>query len=271
MGILTSSFHVDFSSKFEKDASFSGCGWPDLIKSKELLQRHQSLLPEGMLTFVVKIELRSTDKTLVLPRSQLSVDMEKMLIEELNTDFTIVTTCDRKKFKVHKNILTARCPIFSVMLQTKMIEQRKNIVYVDDLNNKTMMELLRYIYSERVENLEEVAFDLIYAASKYDLPDLFQMCVGSLAKQISPKSVLRILAIANLHSIQDMKNDCFAYIRWNYEAIRESPHWSQIKNSLLREIMDKVMMLPYDDSDIKLDSDLDKFANVNLARRHPPV
>jgi hypothetical protein len=52
------------------------------------------------------------------------------------------------------------------MFSVEMIESATNKVLIDDFDFKTVQELLRYIYCEKVEDLKEVALNLLQAADK---------------------------------------------------------------------------------------------------------
>jgi hypothetical protein len=52
------------------------------------------------------------------------------------------------------------------MFSLEMVESATNKVAIDDFDFKTVQELLRYIYCGIVENLREVALNLLQAADK---------------------------------------------------------------------------------------------------------
>jgi hypothetical protein len=52
------------------------------------------------------------------------------------------------------------------MFSHGMIESATNKVRIDDFDFKTVQELLRFIYCEKVEDLKEVALNLLQAADK---------------------------------------------------------------------------------------------------------
>ncbi len=56
------------------------------------------------------------------------------------------------------------------MFSVEMTESATNKVLIDDFDFKTVQELLRYIYCEKVENLKEVALNLLQAADKVSEP-----------------------------------------------------------------------------------------------------
>jgi hypothetical protein len=66
--------------------------------------------------------------------------------------------------KAHKVILMNRSSVFKAMFSHDTLEAAKNRVIIKDFDFEIFQELLRYIYCEKVENLEAVALDLMAAA-----------------------------------------------------------------------------------------------------------
>jgi speckle-type POZ protein len=59
-----------------------------------------------------------------------------------------------------------------------------------------MKEVLRFIYCNEVENLDEVAGELIVAADKYQLEELKPICIESLLPKLNDKNVCKLLMLS---------------------------------------------------------------------------
>jgi hypothetical protein len=123
-------------------------------------------------------------------------DFKRMFEEELLCDIKIQTN-DGVIFNAHKAILVARSPVCLKMLTIKMEEAETNVVKVDDFDSTTMRKLLRFIYCGEVQDLKENAKNLIYAAEKYEVNQLKEMCIEELAANVSEENVIETLAIAD--------------------------------------------------------------------------
>lgn len=99
--------------------------------------------------------------------------------------------------KAHKAILIARSQVFLKMLTTDMKEAASSSVDVPDFNSIMMRELLRFMYCGEVEKLEEIAKDLIFAAEKYQIPQLKEKCIDQLVSKLAKENVLDALIIAD--------------------------------------------------------------------------
>lgn len=129
-----------------------------------------------------------------LNQKQISSD-KRMFEKELFTDFEV--RVDSKVLKVHKSILASRSDVFNEMLTGDSQEAAENFVVIKDFDAKTMKELFRFMYSNEVENLNAIAEQLVYAAEKYQLDDLKEICLDSLVTSVSVDNVVDYLIIAN--------------------------------------------------------------------------
>jgi speckle-type POZ protein len=124
-------------------------------------------------------------------------DIARMLDDELFVDFRIKSS-DGEILKAHKVILAARSPVFVAMLSNEMQEAQENITTVPDFNAKILRELLRFIYTNKTENLDEMAHELIHAAEKYQLKELKNKCVASIVSTMTTENVIESLMISEL-------------------------------------------------------------------------
>ena len=58
------------------------------------------------------------------------------------------------------------------MLKAEMKESVTGMVLIQDVEEKTMEKLLEFIYSGKIEDTDGQLEMLLYAADKYEIPDL---------------------------------------------------------------------------------------------------
>jgi hypothetical protein len=153
------------------------------------------------------------------------------------SDFTLLTS-DQEPIYVHKNILSIRSPVFSAMVNSKMLEGISSQAMITDISSKAVKELIRFIYCGRVDNIDDVAEDLLYAADKYNLEDLKPLCACALAMKLDKSNVLESYIMAELHDLYNLKKDCQNLIRWKYEDLQTDKNWKKLSPSMLKNIMD---------------------------------
>jgi speckle-type POZ protein len=103
---------------------------------------------------------------------------------------------DSEVLYAHKFILAARSPVFYGMVTSEMKEANEGVVDVPDFDLMIMKEVLRFIYCNEVEKLEEIAEDLIVAADNYKLEHLKSMCIESLAPKVTHDNVCQMVALS---------------------------------------------------------------------------
>ena len=91
---------------------------------------------------------------------------------------------------VQFNSSCCRSTVFDAMFTHDMEENRKSKVDIVDLDGETVHDMIIYIYSGKVGELEGKATGLLSAAEKYDLRELKQMCETSLCENINTENVL---------------------------------------------------------------------------------
>ena len=92
------------------------------------------------------------------------------LQEDSSTDLTIV--CGSETFRVHRNLLCYRSPVFSAMLDSDMREAREGEINIQEMNSTTLSSMIHYIYTRELatgwQDLD--ILDVARAADMYDLP-----------------------------------------------------------------------------------------------------
>ena len=79
-------------------------------------------------------------------------------------DFTFVV--GEKEFAVHKAILAARSPVFARMFEHEMREQIESRLELTDVEVGVFEQLLCFIYTGEVSELDKFALDLFSLADK---------------------------------------------------------------------------------------------------------
>lgn len=115
-------------------------------------------------------------------------DYRKMFDNELFADFMLVT-CDLVTLKAHKVVLSARSPVFYAMLTSDMQEAAAGVANIRDFDSRVMKEVLRFIYYAEVQNMDKIARDLVFAAEKYQLDMLKEMCLENIRKNLKVRNL----------------------------------------------------------------------------------
>lgn len=76
-----------------------------------------------------------------------------------------------------------------------------------------MIEILRYIYIQQVNNVDEYATKLIYGAEKYELDGLKKLCVTTMIKQLSIENAVDCFLLADQYDAKDLLDNCIEFIK----------------------------------------------------------
>ncbi|CAL1288907.1 unnamed protein product [Larinioides sclopetarius] len=173
----------------------------------------------------------------------------KYLYEEGSfSDITL--QADSQSFPVHKNVLSARSPVFRAMFQSDMKEKTVDNIDIPDLGADTLQLVLLYIYTDSVKDLQwESAIDVYRAADMYELLALKEKCSDFLKSKLSFSNACSILTLADLHHDDDLQKTVLGFIIEHDDEILGSEIWKHFKNEnvkLAMESMERIYFMKND-------------------------
>ncbi|GBM88657.1 Speckle-type POZ protein [Araneus ventricosus] len=170
-------------------------------------------------------------------------DIKPLYMNQCLTDVEVRT--ETKSFPAHKTVLCARSPVFKAMMTNDMKEKKTNCIHVDDLENDIVQQLLLFLYSDNIENLQwESATQLYYAANKYQIGKLKDVCSSFLVENLTPTNVVELLLLAVTHSDNDLKKLVEDFILEHEEKIFVSNEWEMLMETNPLLVM-RTMQLKY--------------------------
>jgi len=179
---------------------------------------------------VMKVQITHTyprTKPELLPTSSplagLCQDFSELLISEMFSDFTI--TVGSSVFKVHKNILAARSPVFARMLSTDMVETNTNNIDID-AGKDVMQEMISFMYTGKVTDIENLDVpELLKLAEMYDLRHLKAMCGNVLLEELNFENAGATLMMAVTHRAEDLMGATVKFIEENFRRVLPTEGW----------------------------------------------
>jgi len=156
----------------------------------------------------------------------LSNDCGKMM-QGCYSDVSV--TAGTKVFHLHKSMLASRSEVFDRMLKADMVESRSNKIDLD-MDENIAEEMFRFIYTGKVQGLEQIAAELLHVAVMYELAALKHMCLQELVKKVDEESAAETLVIADRYSNveEDYKNSILMYISRNYFTVVLTDGWREL-------------------------------------------
>jgi len=170
-------------------------------------------------------------------------DFSDVLKQEHTAD--VIFVVEGRELPAHRCILTARCEAFRGMFNSSMREGSRASgepvrVDVQEVSHAGFEAMLRFIYSGAIHVPEELAVELLGLADRYLLEGLKLLCGFTLARMVSVETVSRILQAADRWDSpgSQLKRDCMAFVKANYEEVVSHPVFEELTSSphLLLEI-----------------------------------
>jgi speckle-type POZ protein len=137
---------------------------------------------------------------------------KKFFNSDVYSDFTIVCS-DNVELPAHRCILAARTAVFEAVLRTCTMQGKTKKLTLNDIDSATMLEILRYIYTGKVQNLDKLASQVLAAADKYDLKILKTMCEYKLCNQLAKDNVMNFLLLADRYHMKKLEERCFEILK----------------------------------------------------------
>jgi len=128
------------------------------------------------------------------------------------SDFKFICS-DGVEIPAHRLICSAYSPVMKAMFNTEMKEAKDCIVYVTDIDGKTMNEVLRFIYTQNVCCIDTLALDILYAAEKYGLDELKNLCLTKMTDNISIDNALEYFFLADRYNNNDLLQSSISFIK----------------------------------------------------------
>ncbi|GIY49748.1 speckle-type POZ protein [Caerostris darwini] len=132
----------------------------------------------------------------------LKVALKRLLEDEILSD--ICLRVGTESFSVHKSILSSRSPVFRNMFKNGTKEGEA--IEICDLDAKLLRDLLLFLYTETVDDLQwESATALLKASHMYQVMDLAKLCSTYLGDNLCKTNVSNALSMSEKFDDEGLK------------------------------------------------------------------
>ena len=167
--------------------------------------------------------------------------LQNLFLEDQFSDVKLVTVCG-KELNAHKCILAAGSSTFAAMFKHDMLEKKSNIVKISDVRYEVLKEMLRFIYTDYVENIANVVTELFIASDKYDIQDLKNKCENSISNGITVETAIQIFEFADKYNAVNLKNQAMHFMKSNIDSIMKNDAFKN-KLQLMGPLADFILFL----------------------------
>ncbi|XP_076655273.1 TD and POZ domain-containing protein 2 isoform X1 [Halictus rubicundus] len=222
-------------------------GYRDL----SILDRHFN--KNGEVLLLVKIQIIQCENE----KHNLSQDMARLLKRPNGADTKLVCGgLNDAEIPVHSNIIAARSSVLAEMIsllgepqvsvkskvniaEDKALDiqnakeekgQYKFVLELLDLTKEVIEELLRYIYTDHIDNLDNLAPQLLSLAERFGLQGMKELCERNLIETINPENIASRLLVADEFRCSALKRASLTYCEENVTVINKSLAWKMMEH-----------------------------------------
>ncbi|KAJ8680752.1 hypothetical protein QAD02_016539 [Eretmocerus hayati] len=163
----------------------------------------------------------------------------KYLNDEQYSDVKIMVKS--KTIHAHKIVLVTGSEVLAAMFEQDPRENRENVIKIKDVKFEVMFELIRFIYTGQVFNIEKIVKELLIAADKYQVCELKTKCSKYLSRLLSNYNVLELLTFADHYNVDDLKTKSIDHFLIHRKDIVKTPDFEaklkKMKANLIAQII----------------------------------
>jgi len=138
----------------------------------------------------------------------------------------------------HKFVLAVSSPVFYAMFYGQMAETKTSIE-LPDCEYESLLEMFRYLYSDKVNLSGSNVMQVIYLANKYMVPSLAAKCAEYLRRNLKASNVFCILPQAQKFEDKDLEDRCWKVIEEQTEEALKSDEFVTVERSLVETVVER--------------------------------
>lgn len=142
-------------------------------------------------------------------------------------DFTFVCS-DGVEIPAHRMILAMNSGVMKTKLDMDEVKDTK--VNIKDIDGQTMTEVLRFLYTKKINNIKELAPKLLYSAEKYELDNLRKYVVDAMVENLCIENCLEYFILSEQYEFKYLQKSSAMFIKTNYKEICDKINdWNKLE------------------------------------------
>ena len=142
----------------------------------------------------------------------------------------------QKSIPAHKFVLAISSPVFYAMFYGEMAETASTIE-LPDCDYESLLELFRYLYSDKVNLTGSNVMQVLYLAKKYLVPSLAGKCTEYLREHLEASNVFSILPQAKKFEDKDLEEQCWNVIESHTGEAVTSDDFVTLERSVVESVV----------------------------------
>uniref|UniRef100_A0A0N5C1Z4 Speckle-type POZ protein (inferred by orthology to a human protein) n=1 Tax=Strongyloides papillosus TaxID=174720 RepID=A0A0N5C1Z4_STREA len=129
---------------------------------------------------------------------------------------------------VHKCILASRSEVFDSKLKAKNYESDQNIIEIKEFSLEAVKEMIKYLYTGKLPNIDEMALEMLAIGDKYKLKQLKSEAEESLIRSLNIDNVCDYIVQSDLYSTESLQEWCLRFIYLNPKDVEKRVEWEKV-------------------------------------------
>ena len=169
----------------------------------------------------------------------------------------------KKVIPAHKFVLAISSPVFFAMFYGQMAET-KDSIELPDCEYESLLELFRFLYSDKVNLSGSNVMQVLYLANKYMVTSLAEECTRYLRDNLKASNVFSILPHAQKFREKDLEDRCWEVIEKQTKQAVTSQEFVTLERSLIEAVVKREVL---NVKEVELFKAVDRWANKECERQ----
>ncbi|KAJ6306924.1 hypothetical protein OIU78_022101 [Salix suchowensis] len=132
----------------------------------------------------------------------------------------------------------SRSPVFKAMLENEMEESRSGIIRISDVSYDVLRAFVNYLYTAEEFFDEQMAYDLLILAEKYEVKHLKAYCEKFLVSKLNWDNSLVSYAFAHQHNAKHVLQAALSLIIDNMDKLTKREEYMELVEKDPRLVVD---------------------------------
>lgn len=161
----------------------------------------------------MKVESENSNSEVDAPATKKLKTAEDVFASLVLGRTVILKTSDGHELKASVEKLTEYSDVFKEMLSRRTKENIEHEISIDEFTGVVVVEFLRFIHCERVQNLELHAFELFKFSKKYMVAGLASITKQTIKQRMNVSMILETATLAHTYCMNELLDECCRIIQ----------------------------------------------------------
>ncbi|XP_075538287.1 speckle-type POZ protein-like [Dermacentor variabilis] len=220
-------FHNGFHTLYRGSTNYLGI---ELCKAF-LYNRENKCIHGDALSILFEVEFLANSTNTPIKRTDIPVSPLLKNLAGLLEDKSfgnVQLTVQQRNLYAHRDVLMLSSPVFGAMFSHPTKESQEQVIHLPDQSFDAMREMLLFIYTGEVPNLDKVAEDLYVAADKYSMSELKTLCGDYLGSNLTVERAADAFVLSNMYSDAELSQSIARFIADHLVAVQRTAGWKNI-------------------------------------------